>query len=453
MSGGKTIVIPAPSPTQRRFFADTHKFVAFGGARGGGKSWAVRVKAILLALNYPGIKIMIVRRSYPELRANHIKPMREMIGTAAVYKETTKEITFPNGSVITFRYCSGERDLEKYQGTETDVLFLDEATQLTEGEYERFSACVRGANDFPKRIYLTCNPGGRGHAWVKRLFIDRCFREDENPEDYSFIKSRVTDNAALLKSDPGYLERLRALPDKLKKAWLDGDWDIFEGRFFEEFRNEEKEYREAFYTHVIKPFDIPPTWEITRSFDFGYARPFSCDWWATDFDGRTYLILQLYGCTGNPNEGVKWSPERIFAKIKEIEDTHPYLRGKAVNGVADPSIWDASRGEAIVETADRFGVYFEKGDNRRIPGWMQCHNRLAFDENGRPGTYFFSSCKDAIRTLPLLEYSQTCPEDLDTAQEDHFADSFRYFCMSRPVPAVEKIQAASRGDDPLDLRK
>ena len=188
---------------------------------------------MLLSLQYPGIKIMIVRHTYPELRANHIIPLRELLGGLAIYKETAKEFLFPNGSVIMFRHCQTEKDVDKYQGTEVDVLFLDEATQLSEEQYNRFKACVRGVNKFPKRIYLTCNPGGEGHGWVKRLFIDRVYHSGENADEYSFIQSLVTDNKALLSSDPDYIRQLEALPPKLRKAWLEGDWNIFEGQFFE----------------------------------------------------------------------------------------------------------------------------------------------------------------------------------------------------------------------------
>ena len=211
-------------------------------------------------------------------------------------------------------------------------------------------------------------------------------------------------------------------------------------------------YADRLYTHVIEPFEIPPEWRIVRSFDFGFAKPFSCDWWAVDYEGRAYLILQLYGCTDTPNEGVKWHPDRIFAEIRRIENEHRWLKGKTIDGVADPSIWDASRGEAIIEAADRHFIYFAKGDNKRLPGWMQCHYRLSFDETGRPMVYFFNTCRAAIRTLPLLQYAPLDPEDLNTAQEDHFADSFRYFCMSRPItPTVQKAPQPL-GDDPLDLR-
>lgn len=413
----------------------------------------MRTKAVLLAFHYPGIKIMIVRRTYPELRANHINPMKLLLGDTAEYKDSTKEFTFPGGSVIMFRHCSNSTDIDKYQGTEVDVLFLDEATQLTEEEYDRFKACVRGVNPFPKRIYLTCNPGGVGHSFVKRLFVDRVYKETENPEDYVFYKSLVTDNKALMESDPEYIKQLESLPPKLKRAWLMGDWNIFDGQFFEEFKDDPLHYHDRRFTHVIEPFEIPREWRIVRSFDFGFRKPFSCDWWAIDTEGRAYLILQLYGCTENPNEGLKWHPDRIFSEIHRIETEHRFLRGKFIDGVADPSIWDASRGEAIIEAADRNFVYFAKGDNKRIPGWMQCHYRLSFDEEGLPMVYFFNTCKAAIRTLPLLQYSDTVPEDLNTNEEDHFADSFRYFCMSRPIPP--RIQAAReiRGDDPLELRK
>lgn len=447
----ETLYPGIPGDTQKQFLEDTHRFIAFGGARGGGKSWAVRVKAVLLALKYPGIKIMIVRKTYPELRANHITPLKELVGKTAVFKETAKEFLFKNGSVIKLGYCRNTKDLDRYQGTETDVLFLDEATQLTEEQFDRFKACVRGVNGFPKRVYLTCNPGGVGHAFVKRLFIDRVYKTGENPDDYVFYKSLVTDNAALMENDPDYIKRLEALPPKLRKAWLDGDWDIFDGQFFEEFRDDPSHYIDRRFTHVIEPFEIPDGWNIVRSFDFGFAKPFSCDWWAIDYDGRAYLILQLYGCTQTPNEGLKWYPDRIFEEIHRIETTHRWLKGKRITGVADPSIWDVSRGEAIIDSADRHFVYFSRGDNKRIPGWMQVHYRLAFDEEGYPMAYFFNTCAAAIRTLPLLRFSDVNPEDLDTSQEDHFADSFRYFCMSRPITPQQCAEKTPIGDDPLEL--
>lgn len=430
------LILDRPSPRQEEFLRERHRYVAFGGARGGGKSWAVRTKAVLLALRFSGIRIMIVRKTYPELNANHITPLRALCLGVAAYNEGKKELTFENGSVILFRSCRYDADLDRFQGTEFDVLFIDEATQFSEETFSKMKACVRGVNSFPKRIYLTCNPGGVGHSWVKRLFIDRAYNVGERAEDYAFIRSLARDNEVLLRSNPDYLSQLEALPPKLRRAWLDGDWDIFEGQFFDDFViGDEEAQRTRRWTHVIEPFEIPEDYVIYRSFDFGYSRPFDCSWWALDYDGRAYLILQLYGCNGNPNEGVKWDPDKIFSEIRRTESSHRWLRRKQIIGVADPSIWDASRGDAIIDAADRHFIHFDRGDNSRIAGWMQCHRRLAFDDEGRPGVQFFNTCTHAIRTLPQLQYSAVRVEDLDTDGEDHFADSFRYFCMARPIKA------------------
>lgn len=445
-----TLRIPAPSPTQQAFLADEHKYLAFGGARGGGKSWCVRVMAILLALKYAGIKIMIVRRTYPELRANHILPLQAMVPVAvARYNDSKKEMAFCNGSLILFRYCEGEKDMPHYQGTEVDAIFLDEATQLEESIYDMFKACLRGVNNFPKLMRLTCNPGGRGHGWVKRLFVDRVYKPTEKAEEHAFIQSKVTDNKALMKSQPDYIDQLKALPPKLRDAWLYGRWDIFEGQYFEEFANNPNPERT--YTHVIEPFDPPRSWKRYRSYDWGYGKPFSCGWWAIDHEGRYYRILELYGCTETPNEGVKWTTDRQFTEIARIEQEHPYLRGLEVHGVADPAIWgDGKGGVSTADMAARQGVYFERGINDRIPGWMQMHYRMRFDEDGYPMLYVFDTCKAFIRTIPLLCYDDHIPEDIDTDGEDHVADETRYFCMLNPLRSPRKTTEKPSEYDPLD---
>lgn len=454
-----SFTFPPPNEKQALFLTDTHKYIGFGGARGGGKSWAVRVKAVLLCLNYPGIKVMIIRRTYPELQENHIIPLCEMLHChaedrtkrVASYNDSKKHITFPNGSRILFRYCDNEKDAERFQGTEVDVLFVDEATHQSEEKMDKLSACVRGVNGYPKRIYYTCNPGGVGHAWVKRLFVDRQYKPGENPDDYSFIRSLVRDNLALMQADPEYVRKLEALPPKLRKAWLDGDWDIYEGQFFEEFADRPEHYIDRQWTHVIEPFEIPDGWRIYRSFDWGYAKPFSCAWWAVDYDGVVYRILELYGCTDTPNEGVKWTPERVFAEIHRIETEHRWLRGKTIQGVADPAIWDAETGESIADVAARYRVYFDKGDHARLPGWMQVHYRLYFDENGYPMMYVFKNCKAFIRTMPLLQYDEHRVEDLDTDGEDHVADEVRYFLMTRPIKPRKAPLPEAKQADPLKM--
>ena len=448
----REITMARPNDRQREFLTCTKKYIAFGGARGGGKSWAVRQKARLLALRYGGIRMLLIRRTYQELENNHLRFLRAELHGLAEYRATARQFLFCNGSTLDFGYCASDGDLDRYQGAEYDVIFIDEATQLREEWLRQFAACLRGVNDFPKRIYYTCNPGGPGHGYIKRLFIDRRYLAGEEAADYAFIPARVTDNHALLRAQPDYLQQLQALPAKLRAAWLEGKWDVFEGQFFPEFTDAPEHYADRRWTHVIEPFDIPQGWRVYRSYDFGYAKPFSCAWWAVDYDGVIYRILELYGCTDTPDEGVRWTPERQFARIREIEDTHPWLKGRDIQGVADPAIWDTSRGESIYETALRYRLYFTKGDNRRIPGWMQVHYRLSFDDEGYPQMYVFNTCRAFLRTVPALLYDEAEVEDLDTRQEDHAADECRYFCMSRPLAPRQTHAAQPVGDDPLNMK-
>ena len=282
----------------------------------------------------------------------------------------------------------------------------------------------------------------------------------------AFVPSTVFDNRILLQNDPKYLARLASLPEKEKQALLYGDWDCYEGQFFEDFRAEpdmkaanaagvslprEELRRQRRWVHVIEPFPPPRGWKLYRSFDWGYNRPFSVGWWAVDFDGTVYRILEMYGCTETPNQGVKWVPERLFREIARAEREHPWLKGRQITGVADPAIWNAEMGVSIAETAGRCGVYFEKGDHQRIPGWMQLHYRLAFDENGFARMYVFNTCKAFLRTIPTLQYDRSRPEDLDTEGEDHVADETRYFLMARPIQPRQSAKPDKSNGGPLHL--
>ena len=456
------------SDKQYAFLSSDKKHVGFGGARGGGKSWSVRTKAKILAVSYEGIKILIVRRTFPELVNNHINQLIDELHGIAKYNKTEKVFTFPNGSTIKFGYCNNDKDLDQYQGAEYDVIFLDEATQLQEMWIKKITACVRGVNSFPKRIYYTCNPGGASHGYFKRLFIDKQYESGEDPAEYAFIQALVTDNKALMASQPDYIKQLEALPPKLREAWLHGRWDIFEGQFFEDFRTtpdiqkcveagitEEEALKQRRWTHVIEPFDLNKGdcrgWNIMRSYDFGYNKPFSLGYWAVDYDGVLYRIMEMYGCTQTPDEGVKWSPDEQFKRISDFERQHPWLKDrKIVDSVADPAIWDSSRGISIAETAEKYGIYFSPGDNQRIPGWMQVHYRLQFDQNGYARMYVFNNCKAFIRTMPLMMYSETHPEDLDTKLEDHCPDEVRYMCMSRPISPIIPVEHKPIISDPLN---
>lgn len=447
----KTLTMPEPNEKQRIALGEKHRYVAYGGARGGGKSWFVRWKATLLCLKYPGIKVLITRKTYRELLNNHIVPLIVLLNGIAKYNKSDKRFTFPNGSTIWFGYCSNDADLGQYQGAEYDVWFADEAGQFPENWITSIDACVRGANDFPKRTYFTLNPGGPSHGYFKRLFVDRRYTEEEHPEDYAFIQAKVHDNKALMDMQPEYLRSLEKLPPKIRQAWLEGSWDVYEGQFFEDFQDREEHYLDRQWTHVIEPFEIPDGWKIYRSFDWGYNKPFSCGWWAVDYDGVVYRILELYGCTKTPNEGVKWTPPRVFAEIHKIETEHRWLAGKKIIGIADPAIWDAEFGESIADVAARNQVFFNPGDHKRIPGWMQVHYRFQFDDNGFPQMYVFRNCKAFIRTIPLLQYDDHKPEDLDTEGEDHVADEVRYFLMSRPIKPRHEIPPDTYKQSPMAM--
>lgn len=420
-----------PNPRQEEFFRSTVKHTAYGGARGGGKSWAMRRKFILLAIRYPALRLLLLRRTMTELRKNHILPLMEELNGYAVYKMTEKAFIFPNGSRLELGYCDNDGDQLQYQGAEYDVIGFEEATNFKPEWITFISTSLRTVRqDFKPRIYYTCNPGGIGHSYIKRLFVDRRFKDGENPSDYVFIPARVYDNSVLMNSNPEYIKMLEALPSAKRKAHLEGDWNVYEGQVFEEFRDDPLHYTDRRFTHVISCFNPPLSWRVYRSFDFGYSKPFSCGWWAVDHDGRMYRILELYGCVkDSPDTGVKWSPDKIFSEIARTEREHPFLRSRDIYGVADPAIWEKSGGESIAEIAEKHGVFFDKGDNKRIPGWMQLHVRLQFDEEGIPMMYIFENCRGFIRTVPTLTYDSHIPEDIDTCLEDHIADETRYMCM------------------------
>ncbi len=422
-------------PKQREVMRLKNRHIAYGGARGGGKSWMLRAKLKLFSLKYDGFKSLLLRKTYPELYENHLKFLIPELHGFAKYNDKNKEFRFPNGSILTLGYCANDNDVQRYQGSEYDAIGIDEAQQFKWDWIERINQSVRGVNDYPKRTYYTLNPGGISHADFKKRFIDRRFEDNENPDDYAFIQALVTDNYVLMEAQPEYIKSLEAIQsEKLRRAWRYGDWDIFDGQFFDEFRDNPNGYKTRQWTHVIEPFEVPDSWTIYRSFDWGFTRPFSVGWWAVDHDGTLYRILEMYGWTGEPDTGVKWTSAQIFSEIARAENEHRWLKGKRVSGVADPSIWAGTNtGITIEDDAAAHGVYFAKADNTRVPGWMQVRYRLQFDEDGFPKMYFFKNCKAAIRTMPMMLYDERKPDDLDETLEDHAVDEIRYMCMLRPI--------------------
>lgn len=459
----------SPQPRQRDFMARPEFEALYGGAAGGGKSDALLAEA-LRQVDLPQYRGLILRKTYPQL-SQLVDRSMELYPAAAPgarYNQSRHFWQFPSGAKIQFGSMQYTSDRINYQGKRFDYIAFDELTQFSWEEYAyMFSRCRPGGAGARCYIRASANPGGRGHGWVKERFITPApamttiWQElevavpgggvEKKRQGRIFVPSTVFDNKILMDNDPDYAWRLAMLPEAEKKALLYGDWDSFSGQVFLEWRNDPAGYRTRVNTHVIAPFRVPREWSVYRGFDFGYTRPFAVGWYAVDGDGRVYRIRELYGCTGVPNEGVRWEPARIADAIRDIERDDPNLEGRTIRGIADPSIFDESRGESVAAMMERRGVYFDKGDNHRLAGKMQLHHRLAFDEEGRPMLYVFSTCVHFIRTVPQLVYDAANVEDIDTEGEDHIYDECRYVLMERPIsPPERRARDVRRMTGPLD---
>ncbi len=411
-----------PNPKQKEFFASRAKYTAYGGARGGGKSWALRRKLVALCLNYAGIKCLLIRRTYAELKSNHLSAIISEYGEILTYNDSEKCIFFANGSRIFLGYCASERDVLRYQGQEYDVIAIDEATQLSEYQFSVLSASLRGVNDFPKRIYLTCNPGGVGHAWVKRLFINRDFRSNEDPMDYKFIPALVYDNDILLKSDPSYVAQLKALPAKLREAWLSGSWDVFEGQFFSEF-NEEK--------HIIDPSVIPKKVKRFIAFDYGFDM-LAMLMIAKDCEGNIYVERELM----RPNLTLGEAGEAIARFVGDMRIEY---------AVASPDLWNRRQdsgksGFEIMQSVVGMPPMIP-ADDRRVAGWRVLKEYLSCRE-GKPRLYISIACRELIHSMLSLLCDPTRAEDASNEPHavTHAPEALRYAVMSR-LEATEETNA------------
>lgn len=424
-------------------------------------------------MHIPHYRALILRKTYPQLS--------ELVDRSyAIYKAAFPQATynasqhvwrFPSGAQIWFGSMQHTKDRINYQGKRYDFIAFDELTHFTWDEYSYLFSRNRPSGP-GTRVYMRAatNPGGVGHGWVKDRFITPAppmtpMHEDVEIEDENgnkrimrrsriFVPASVRDNKILMRNSPEYMANLSLLPAAEREALLEGSWDSFSGQVFREWRNDPEHYEDQRWTHVIEPFDIPAWWTVYRGFDFGYAKPFSVGWFAIDPEGRMYLFKEYYGTTGTPNEGAKLEPHEIAAEIRRIEQEDPQLRGRQIIGIADPSIWDESRGSSIaamMAESPNF-VLWSKGDNTRVPGKMQFHYRLAFDDEGLPMFYCFNTCKHFIRTIPSLVYDERHVEDIDTTQEDHIYDMTRYVFMASPIKPRKQHDYKPLGDDPLDLR-
>ena len=430
------LALERPYPKQIEFFKSKSRYTAYGGARGGGKSWAARIKAVLLCLNYPGIQILLLRRTLKDLRDNHVIPLQKLLRTEnkdkiATYKVQEKEFLFGNGSRLVLGYCDNESDVLQYQGQAYDVIFMEEATQFTEFMFQTLTESNRSSGlcltKFSPRMYLTCNPGGVGHQWFKRLFIDRNYQNKERPEDYVFIQSLVYENKYLVENDADYVRVLENLPETRKRAMLYGDWDIFEGQYFNEFSRD---------IHVIEPIEIPKHWKRYVAFDYGLDM-FACLWIARDTEGKAYVYREIH------------EPNKIISEAAQLYKE--YNGDDKIEFIYAPrDLWNRRQetGKSVADIFYENGVTLTKTSVDRVDGWMATKEWLKVfntrdeqtgEEKQDSNLKIFRNCYNLIKNLPQVQIDEKNPNDVATEPHylTHICDALRYFCVNFTNPAEE----------------
>jgi len=424
--------------------------VFYGGARGGGKTESSIGDWLEHSSRYAEHAVGIFfRRKLTQLAEVIARTQQIFPKLGAKYNQNSKTWTMANGARLKFAYLEKDADAEEYQGHNYTRVYVEEVTNFpSPAPIDKLRATLRSGAGVPVGMRLTGNPGGAGHNWVKKRYID------PNPKGYEviteemeieldgvkqnvalsrvFIPSKIGDNVMLMRNDPTYILRLRQSgSEALVKAWLEGNWDIIDGAYFDEYDPEVHELPQRLVDSIVSPGLV-----LFRAFDWGSAKPFSCGWYKLldkEYE-RDGLILpkgalikyrEWYGASGI-NKGLKMTADLVALGIRERE-IHERIR----YGVADPAIFIRDGGPSIGETMALKGCSWRRADNKRKAGWEQLRQRLV-GENGRPMLYFADSCEDTIRTLPTLQHDDDDAEDLDTEGEDHAADETRYAVMSRP---------------------
>ena len=320
-------------------------------------------------------------------------------------------------------YFANDADALQYQGQEYDVIFLEEATQFTEMVFNVLKACLRGANDFPKRMYLTCNPDGVGFLWVKRLFVSREYLEGENPDDFMFIQSLVDDNEILMRKNPDYVKRLDSLPEGMRERWRYGSWDVAEGQYFNEFRRD---------IHTCDPFPLPKEWRRYIAIDYGLDM-LAAYWIAVDNGANCYVYKEY--C--KPDLPISTAAKAILDNTASDENIYAVL--------APPDLWNRSQetGKSKALLFSEAGLDLSKSNNDREAGWLAIKELLAQDAEGNSRLHIFKNCPQLIKNLPELLRDPKRPTDTMNEPHEitHSPDALRYFAIywvSPTTPAQEK---------------
>lgn len=404
------------TPRQRAFIEAGATEVLFGGAAGGGKSYAQVMDAFLFALKYKGSKQLILRRTFAELDKSIIRTVLGMYPRGVfTFNSSSHTGRFKNGSIIDFGYLSTENDVYQYQSAEYDVVRFDELTHFTYNQYIYLISRVRGVNGFPKQIKSSTNPGGVGHTWVKERFIEpsppnTVFKGEDGVERI-FLPSKVDDNFFLMANDASYRERLLALPEKERKALLEGNWNIFEGQYFDEFDES---------VHVCEPFQIPNEWRRYRAIDYGLDC-LACLWIAVNSLGEAYVYKEY--CKSNLP--ISAAATAILDYTEREENIYVTL--------APPDLWNRSQetGKSKALIFDESGLSLTKSNNDREAGWLAIKELLRLGANGEPRLKIFSTCRELIKCLPGLVRDEKRPTDCATEPHDltHAPDALRYFSI------------------------
>jgi hypothetical protein len=400
----------------------------YGGAAGGGKSDYLLIDFLNGIEHGSAHRGVLFRRTYPELqelirRSYEIYPRLGHGG--AQFSKSDKIWTFPGGATLRFAQMESDADVHKYQGHQHTWQGWDELTNWpTDYPYVYMLSRLRSAEGIKVRVRAAGNPGGAGHAWVKARFIDgkepeRLYIDEDHGQTKVFIPAKLSDNAILMEADPGYADRLKMLPPHLQRAYLEGDWDIFSGQAFDEWRYDR---------HVIKPFKLEPHWVRFASMDWGYQKPFSIGWWAITGDGRFIRYREWYGCEATErNKGLKMAAETVARQSFEMS------AGEGVDQmVADPAVWSKiDDTPSIAEIFADAGWKMERANNDRRSGLQRMHDLMKTNgHDGLPQLLVFATCTAFIRTIPLMTIDSKKMEDVDTTGEDHVYDEARYAAMS-----------------------
>ena len=436
LKGKEKQCLYVPLPRQVEFLETTEPYVLFGGAAGGSKSHALRWLAYIKCLSVSNFRVLLLRRTYKELEQTHLREAEldaPKFGASSV--PSAKVVRFPNGSVLQFGHCETAADAANYLSAEYDLILFDELVTFEETPFLLISSRARTTKGLLARVLAGSNPGGPQSHWVRSRFMDRNVDREQYPDydeaEWRFIQSKLEDNPYL---DQSYERKLAALPPELRKAYRDGDWDIFPGQYFPEWRRA---------MHVTpEHIAYPREWRRTVCMDWGFVKAGYCGWVVHEPEGGAYLEQEYVPVRVTASEQGKEIGRRTVAlglkKILLVYDTQ----------METPA---ADSGEPIIESVCRgirkAGVTVTpiKADKDRINGWARLRQWLGLRPDGRPWLQVSPSCGYAIRTIPAQVSDEHDPEDLDTDGEDHAVDSLRYFVMSRPAAGGMKPEKPRPG--------